>query len=283
MGNRKQGYALNEYATLKEVLMCLPEKMKIKQPLNEAQKKYKKENINQDIALRQHEELRKTLEAHDVKVKLLPVADNKTLPEQVFTRDLGFASDNGIFLGRMNEKIRNPETDIAKNWLEAENWNYEELRNGSLECGDVLIDGDVVYVGKSNRTTETAIKELKKLFFDKKIVVLPIGKKYLHLDCVFNIIAPRTAILHPDAFAKEDVRRISMHYRTIVINADEQFHLGTNVLSIGNDTIISLPGNNRINNEMKEWGFNVIEVEFSEIIKSGGAFRCVTFPLLKHH
>lgn len=279
---RKQGYASNEYGTLKEVLMCLPEKMKIQKPLNEAQKKYKKENINQDKALRQHEMLRNTLEANGVNVRLLPVSQDKDLPEQVFTRDLGFTSDKGIFLGKMNEKIRKPEINLVKNWLSEENWSYEELQNGSLECGDLLIDGNIVFIGKSNRTTEAAIKEIETLFFDKKIVVFPIGDKYLHLDCVFNIISPGMAILHPDAFSKEDVRRISMHYRTLRVDDKEQFHLATNILSIGNDTVISLPENKRVNKHLKQWGMEVIEVDLSEIIKSGGAFRCVTFPLIKY-
>ena len=34
-----------------------------------------------------------------------------------------------------------------------------------------------------------------------------------------------------------------------------------------------------VNKKMREFGFNVIEVDFSEIIKSGGSFRCCSMPV----
>ena len=49
----------------------------------------------------------------------------------------------------------------------------------------------------------------------------------------------------------------------------EQFTLGTNVLSIGNNRILSLPVNKQVNEQLRHHQFEVIEVDITEIIKSG--------------
>ncbi|MGY4689477.1 dimethylarginine dimethylaminohydrolase family protein [Salibacterium sp. K-3] len=273
----RDGYAENEYGRLEEVLMCRPEKMRIVKPINDTQKRYHNENIDQQKAEAQHRELREVLQNHNIHVHLLPPEEE--MPEQVFTRDLGFTSDKGIFIGKMNEDVREPETTSVKKWMDENGWRYQEIKAGALEGGDIIMDGSLLFAAESGRTTISAVEELKTLFPDKKIVHLPLEEQHLHLDCVFNIISPGTAIIYEPAFSKRALREIKMHYRTIVAGEEEQFQLAVNVLGIGSNKVIALPENKRLNQVLKNWGFRIIEVDFSEIIKSGGAFRCVTFPL----
>ncbi|SFP78043.1 dimethylarginine dimethylaminohydrolase family protein [Salibacterium halotolerans] len=277
MVETRDGFAENEYGRLLEVLMCSPEQMQIVEPINDTQKRYKKSNIDQKKAVEQHHQMRAVLENHGVRVHLLPPEEK--MPEQVFTRDLGFTSTRGILIGKMQEELREPETEQVKQWMGANGWKYEEMETGALEGGDIIIDGSLLFAAESSRTTPDALDELKNWFPEKKLVRIPLKKQYLHLDCVFNILSPATAIIYEQALTKEALGRIKMHYRTISIGGKEQFRLAANVLGIGNHTVMALPENKRVNHQLKEWGFNVIEVEFSEIIKSGGAFRCVTFPL----
>ncbi|WP_407407226.1 dimethylarginine dimethylaminohydrolase family protein, partial [Peribacillus sp.] len=105
--------------------------------------------------------------------------------------------------------------------------------------------------------------------------------KYLHLDCIFNILSPTEALVFPDALTKKELDFLGSRYNLIEVNGDEQFTLGTNVLSIGNKKLFSLPCNKKVNKQLRERGYEVIEVDISEIIKSGGSFRCCTMPLLR--
>jgi N-dimethylarginine dimethylaminohydrolase len=77
------------------------------------------------------------------------------------------------------------------------------------------------------------------------------------------------------------VKKLEQQYHLIDVSEEEQFTLATNVLSIGNKKIVALPLNKHTNQKIKEAGFSIIEVDLSEIIKSGGAFRCVTLPLYR--
>ncbi|MFW5653164.1 MAG: arginine deiminase family protein, partial [Planctomycetota bacterium] len=65
------------------------------------------------------------------------------------------------------------------------------------------------------------------------------------------------------------------------ITKEEQFELGTNVLSVSPTKIISRHSAKRINNRLRELGFDVIEVKFDETPKGGGSFRCSSLPLFR--
>ncbi|MFD6004940.1 arginine deiminase family protein [Bacillus subtilis] len=45
--------------------------------------------------------------------------------------------------------------------------------------------------------------------------------------------------------------------------------------------MISLPGNRHVNQQLSKRGYHIIEIDLSEIIKSGGSFRCCTMPLIR--
>lgn len=166
-------------------------------------------------------------------------------------------------------------------WLQREGIPFSRITEGNIEGGDVLIDEDTLYIGDSGRTSRKAIATLRQELPHLNVVSLHFPEKYLHLDCLFNPLSSREALIYPQAFADSDLRRLASRYSLIEINEDEQFRLGTNVLSIGNRTVISQPVNPDVNKKLRQRGFTVIEVDLSEITKSGGAFRCCTLPLLR--
>ena len=67
----------------------------------------------------------------------------------------------------------------------------------------------------------------------------------------------------------------------IEVSESEQFTMGTNVLSIGQKRVFSLPMNRDVNYQIRQHGYEVLEVDFSEIIKSGGSFRCCSMPIVR--
>ena len=85
-----------------------------------------------------------------------------------------------------------------------------------------------------------------------------------------------------DALDQKVVDRLSKMYNLIEVSESEQFSMGTNVLSIGQNRVLSLPVNIDVNHQMRQRGFEVLEVDFSEIIKSGGSFRCCSMPIVRH-
>lgn len=267
----------SEYAKLDQVLVCEPSYMEIKEVINHVQKKYEHQNINKRRAQQQHLDFTKVLEQNGVTV--IDLGAKREFPEQVFTRDIGFVIGENIFVSKMASDIRKGEEKVLENLLQNHDLKYNKLHANKIEGGDVIVDGDIVFIGMGNRTCLEATRELQKKLPNHSIIPLSFDPKYLHLDCLFNILSSEIALIYPEAFDQATLESLEKRYQLVEVSSDEQFSLGTNVLSIGNNKVISQPQNTKVNQSIRSLGFEVIEVDFSEIIKSGGSFRCCSMPL----
>ncbi|GKU83569.1 dimethylarginine dimethylaminohydrolase family protein [Niallia sp. NCCP-28] len=269
----------NEYNKLRHVIVCPPKFMKIEEAINETQKQYLLHNINQKLAMKQHKNFVHALQENGAAVHMLPT--EKRYNEQVFTRDIGFCLDDTLYIGNMKSRIRQGEESILKNWLDSHNISYSEITSGSIEGGDVIIAENKIWIGLSGRTSQEAINELKTKLPAYEVIPLKLKKRILHLDCVFNIISPDTAIIYKQAFSADAIALIKEHYHLIEVYEQELFSMGPNVLSLEPGKLLSLSQNVQINKRLRKAGFHIIEVDFSEIIKSGGSFRCCSLPIVR--
>ncbi|MCJ7842016.1 dimethylarginine dimethylaminohydrolase family protein [Lederbergia sp. NSJ-179] len=267
----------SEYETLRKVILCEPKFMAIREVINETQKHYTEDNIDYSLAVEQHRHFTNALREHGIEVLLIP--PNPAYPEQVFTRDIGFTIGHQICVSQMARSVRKGEEVELKKILYP--YPFLHIAEGMIEGGDVLVHHHTVYIGVSSRTNKQAIQYLQKALPGYQIVPVPLQKKYLHLDCVFNILSDTEALYFPKALEKESISMLKQQFELIEVTEEEQFTLGTNVLSIGNKTVFSLPVNQNVNKQLKNKGYTVIEVDLSEIIKSGGSFRCCTLPILR--
>lgn len=270
---------INEYDSLRKVIMVPPKHMQIKEVINEVQMHYLNENIDIDKAMAQHTNFMELLEAEGASV--IQLQENPQLNEQVFTRDIGFTIGNRFFVSSMKEAIRKEEESVLVDWLIGKQIPHYHFGIPSIEGGDVVVHGSSVYVGMNDRTSTEAIELLKRELPGYDIIPIRLREDILHLDCIFNIISEDTALIYPPAMETQMYEQLQKTFRLIEVTEEEQFQLGPNVLSIGSRKVISLPENSHTNEAMREKGFTVIEVPFSEIIKSGGSFRCCTLPLLR--
>ncbi len=269
----------SEYDRLTRVIMAEPTYMEITEVINETQKHFLSDNIDTEVATHQHQMFVNVLKNEGIQVEHLPVKDH--LNEQVFTRDIGFTLGETLFIANMASEIRKEETAILTHALEKDETSCQQLDGPSIEGGDVLIDGKTIYVGVSERTTQAAIDVLKQQLPDFDIYLLPLVGDILHLDCTFNIVSEKDALIYRDGLTAEAVEMLEKRYNLIDVSVEEQFTLGTNVLAIGHKKVISLPDNKAVNKQLTDKGYHVIEVAFDEIIKSGGSFRCCTLPVVR--
>ncbi|RKQ30901.1 dimethylarginine dimethylaminohydrolase family protein [Oceanobacillus halophilus] len=270
----------NEYNPLKQVIVAPPKYMEIKDVINTTQRHYLEENIDTDIALEQHQQFVHTLETEGVEV--IQFEARKALNEQVFTRDIGFTIGEELFIASLKKDLRKPEELVLKEWLNEQRIPYQDIKVAPIEGGDVIIDNNKIWVGVSDRTSLRAIHFLKETLPAYEIIPVRLRQDILHLDCTFNIISEDTAIIFRQGIDKEVYKKIKKTYQNLIeVTVEEQFTMGPNVLSIGNKKLISLPENKRLNDVLRQHGFQVLEVEFSEIIKSGGSFRCCSLPLVR--
>jgi N-dimethylarginine dimethylaminohydrolase len=208
------------------------------------------------------------------------------IPDQMMTRDIGVVIGDTFIVTTMAARSRRHEWRGYAHLFERFPEHVKVLFGPEdlvIEGGDVIVDRGKVFVGIGQRTTLAGAAWLMQLVPDYEIVPITLrglhhGEDVLHLDCSFLPVGDGHALIYPGGM-REIPAAVRDTYELIEVTREEQQMLGTNVLSLGPNTVISQPTSRRINAEMRERGIEVIEVPYSEPPKTGGSFRCCTLPL----
>lgn len=219
---------------------------------------------------------------------------------QVFTRDIGLIIDSSFIMTHMVEG-RAKEQEGLQSMLDRNSGHVLHPPNSvSMEGGDIMVMGDEIWVGYAEstdfehhttaRTNRAALDWLQQQFPERKVRGFELQKSdldplknALHLDCCLSPLGMHHAIFQPIGFKNpQDVEWLRERYSTdrlMVISPEEMQLMQANIFSIAPGVVISNPSFLRTNDQMKAWGYDVIEADLSETSKMGGLLRCVTMPL----
>ena len=246
------------------------------------------------------EEVAAVLKKHNVAVYRPEVIEDYN---QIFSRDIAFVIDDklvkaNILPDREKEYLAiQPVLDLI---------DSEKIIQLPKEChvegGDVMPWNDYLFVGTYSgddypdyitaRTNLAAVNELQKQFPNKIVKPFELRKSNtnakenaLHLDCCFQPIGRNKAIVHKNGFLIEDeynwLKKFFGEENVFEITKEEMYNMNSNVFSISEDVVISEVNFKRLNTWLRENGFTVEEVHYSEIAKQEGLLRCSTMPLIR--
>ena len=295
----------NEYSALKSVILGLAEDMgdppKVFDVYDPRSLYHIKNNsypsevdVKKDI-----ESFYKILIKHNVDV-LRP--DNIKNCNQVFARDLGFTISNIFFQSNI---VPNREEELVGvsgiiNNLDAGVVKLPDYMH--IEGGDVVIHNDKLFIGTYSgedyselitaRTNQESISYLEKMIPSKEIMSINIKKSntdvfenVLHLDCCFQPIGKRKAIICPDSFVnKSDVEYLISYFgkkNTYLAYGQEAYMLISNLLVISPEVIVSDKRFSKMNTWLERNDFLVEKISYKNVSKMSGLFRCSTLPLLR--
>ena len=294
----------NEYGSLTKVILGVANSFGGTPLIEECYDPKSKENVkNETFPIEKDliEELSgflQVLEKYNVSVIRPEIIENYN---QIFSRDIAFVIENKIIVSGIIDE-RKKEIEGIKNFFsEIKSENIIKLEEDSrVEGGDVILDGENIYIGYSKdvefnkykvaRTNEKAINQIKDLFPHKQVYSFELNKSddnarenALHLDCCFQPIGNKKAIIYEGGFKNtEDILLLINKFgneNLIRISKEEMYKMNSNVFSISENVIVSEISFKRLNNMLRESGFIVEEIKFSEIAKMEGLFRCTTLPL----
>ncbi|MEP4652080.1 MAG: arginine deiminase family protein [Ilumatobacter sp.] len=208
------------------------------------------------------------------------------LPDQMMTRDIGVVIGDTFVVTTMAARSRRHEWRGYAHLFEHFPEHVKVLFGPEdlvIEGGDVIVDRGKVFVGIGQRTTLAGAAWLMQLVPDFEIVPVNLsgladGEDVLHLDCSFLPVGDGHALIYPGGM-RDIPATLRETYDLIEVTKQEQQMLGTNVLSLAPDCVVSREDSTRINAEMRARGIEVIELPYSEPPKTGGSFRCCTLPL----
>ena len=107
----------------------------------------------------------------------------------------------------------------------------------------------------------------------------------LHLDCCFQPVGNDLAIIAPDSFKnKSDVdylENLIGKSNLFYLDKVEKNQMYSNIFSISSNVVVSDIRFSRLNKWLKQKDILVEEINYSQISKMGGLFRCSTLPLIR--
>ena len=240
---------------------------------------------------------KKVLLKYGVKIHDLDIINTN----QIFARDLGFIIENKFFISSILPDREN-EIKGLKKILENIKNVIKLPKDAHIEGGDVVLDEDNIFIGYYDqkdyknqitaRTNKKAIKLIKNHFPSRNIIPLELIKSAhlpnynaLHLDCCFQPVSKNKAVICKEAFKNPfELNLLISHYgvkNIFEISLKEMSKLYSNFFSIDKKIVISDKRFRRLNKWLSSIGVKVEKVNFSEVSKLGGLFRCSTLPLIR--
>jgi len=222
--------------------------------------------IDVERARAQHRAYEEALARAGCRVESLPALDD--LPDSVFVEDVAVVLDEIAIVARPGAESRRPETSQMAPVLS----NYRRVTfvqaPGTLDGGDVLRLGRRIYVGRSGRSDDGGIEQLRAVAwpYGYTVTAVPI-RGCLHLKSAVTEVAPGVVLVNPawvDAKAFGDVR-------VMEVDTDEPY--AANGLLVGSRLIYqtSFP---RTRRRLEAAGIGLEAVDVSELQKAEGAVTC---------
>jgi dimethylargininase len=213
----------------------------------------------------QHAEYEQALADAGFEIMRLPELPND--PDAVFVEDTALLLGEHAVITRPGVASRADETESTAEGLAA-HFQLHPMDNGHVDGGDVLRIGKTLYVGLSTRTDAAGIRALADL-------VAPLGFEVVQAelrDCLHlktgatfagdGVLLYNAAAIDPAQF--EDVEPLA------VIEP-----AAANCVRAG-DRLILPAGNPRTASLLRDRGFDVVEIDVSELQKAEAGVSCMS-------
>lgn len=263
----------NEGERLRRVVVCAPRSEYFEVENTEAH------NIgaaaDRAKALAQHARLRSILRRSGANVVNLPELPGH--PNSVFARDTSLLTPAGYIQLRMGLPTRRGEEEGMAAALDSLGIPCAGAidKPGTVEGGDVILAGEAAFVGLSDRTNRSGVRQLSRLLnaIGFEVRTLSLKPPHLHIGGAMSVIGPRTVICCRSVFPRGFLKG----YEVLDIHCQEA--ASANVIALGKKRVIvekSCPGTARA---LRKAGFRVHTVDLSEFRKGRGGPTCLILPI----
>lgn len=222
--------------------------------------------VDMDLADAQWEAYVEALRAESFSIVNVPPADE--LPDSVFIEDALVMIGSTAVVTRPGADSRRAEVDAAEQTARELGLHIERIvEPGTLDGGDVLAIGDVLYVGRGGRTNAEGIRQLRAIArrHGRDVVAVPVTKA-LHLKSAVTALPDGTVVGHPSL-----IDDVSM-WRSFLPMPEAE---GGHVVVLSDDAVLMAASAPQSAELIRSLGYRVVTVDITEFEKLEG---CVTCP-----
>jgi N-dimethylarginine dimethylaminohydrolase len=274
----------SEYGKLHDVLLCSPENFRWL-PTSSISKATLASGAKFDrqLAMKQHREMAQAYEDSGVVVHYL--SSDEALPYQVFARDSSFMTPWGAVVTQMHQWWRRGEYAPVVKFYQSKNIPiFNMVTASAMEGGDFdIIEPGAVLIGYcGERTQEPAARQIAGWLANKgwEVKLAPIAEHYVHIDLMVCMLGHKLAAVCMDTTDDHIIDWLKARRIEIVpVNYRDTMMLGCNVMSLGNDKVISTAQSRDLNARLRAQGFTVYDPDVTMFTLGGGGVHCMAQAL----
>ena len=273
----------SEYGRLRDVLLCAPTYYGWA-PINAVVRQAMAAGApDLEAAERQHRELIAALKENGVNVHLL-----EPRPHLIFqsdTRDSSQMTPWGAAILQLRDDHRRGEYAPVLEFYQRNDIPVAMLcSEGTIEGGDISISkpGLIVVGYSGDRTTLQGAQEFTSTFEKQgwRVHLQPFPEHFLHLDVLFTVAAENLAMVCTDVVPNSFLKFLDGEgFNVISVTYKEAMALGSNVLALGNDRVLTSSQNTSVIKKLRAEGLKVVDPDIGEFGKGGSGIHCLTMPL----
>jgi dimethylargininase len=225
-----------------------------------------------ELALAQHEAYCRALE--NCGLELTRFAADKRYPDSTFVEDTAVLTERGAVITRPGAASRAGETLEIKSFLLDHYADVFEIQHpATLDGGDVCEAGNNFFIGISQRTNETAARQLagflSALGYRSTLIDIRGLSNILHLKSGVAYLSENRLLVIEEL---KDSEQFSS-YELIAVDKSEAY--GANSLLI-NDRVLIASGFPRLQRELQKLDYETVVLDMSEFQKMDGGLSCLS-------
>ena len=265
---------------MKTFLMCEPRYFEVSYVINP----WMAANVgrvNKSLATQQWKHLYDTL-SQKATIKLVqPVAG---LPDMVFTANAGLVSfRQEVIVSTFRHTERQGESQHFKKFFVDAGYQVKALASNTIfeGAGDALYDADgELWFGSGPRSDVAAITEITGALQVKINALKLTDPRWYHLDTAFCPLNDGCVLAYKKAFSAEGVTEIQnkLGDKVIWVSDEDANNFACNAICMDHE-IILYRASEELKNTLRQSNFDVIEIDVSEFMKSGGSCKCMTLEI----
>lgn len=245
--------------------------------------------VDTELAQKQWQALKEVYESLGCEVKTIePVED---LEDMVFAANqvLPGTYENGrtyVVLGEMRNEKRNQEVPWYRKWFQENDYHIIDIFDSKdnkkhSPCfegqGDAIWHPgrELLWLANGPRTDKESAMLLNMTLSVTVIQLNLVDPRFYHLDTCFCAIDENTVMIYEGAFDTDGLALIKHFFKNVIsVSEKEALNFALNAVAI-NGNVILQKGSPELVATLKKNGFNPIEVDTSEFMKSGGSVFCM--------
>lgn len=201
------------------------------------------------------------------------------LPDMVFAANGATVMDGRVLVARFLHEERTAEANAYLDWFVARGFEVRQAKWTNEGEGDFLSAGGWLLAGSGFRTDRRSHAETEEFFGRPVIGLTLVDDNYYHLDTALGVLDEQTVMYYPAAFSLGSQEILRGLFPDAIIATDEDAQaFGVNAASDGRNVIMPA-GATHLAAQLRERGFETIDVEVSELLRSGGGVKCCTLEL----